>query len=136
MSRSHANPPRTQDQQDDVDSGQLEDILGALHSSSNEIEALCLVKCSDHRTNNRPMEAATPYHKRSNNTSVPSETMTEEDKIVGLEARIPSYTPEMIKMKEHLTGTMEVKSQPLIKGEKRNDLGSDGSRISNKSSAT
>ena len=43
MSTSHANPPRTQDQQDDVDSRQPGDALGALHAASNEIEALCLV---------------------------------------------------------------------------------------------
>ena len=35
MSRSHANPPRMQDQQDDVDSGQPEDISKALHAASN-----------------------------------------------------------------------------------------------------
>ena len=43
MSRSHANPPRTQDKQDDVDSRQPEDTLGALHTTSNEMETLSLV---------------------------------------------------------------------------------------------
>ena len=43
MNKSHANPSRTQDQQNDVDSGQPEDILGALHTANNDMEALCLV---------------------------------------------------------------------------------------------
>ena len=146
MSRSHANPPRTQDQQDDVNSEQPEDIPVALHAASNEMEALRLVnqrllrelaeltKCSDHKMNNRTTEAATPYHKRSNNTSTPPETITEEEKIIEPEGRIPTYPSETIETKERLTGTME--SRPLIRGEQRNDLGSDGSKISNKSSAT
>ena len=43
MSRSHTHPPRTQDQQDDVDSRQPGDIPEALHATSNEMEALRLV---------------------------------------------------------------------------------------------
>ena len=43
MSRSHANPSRMQDQQDDVDSRQPGDALEALHTASNEMEALRLV---------------------------------------------------------------------------------------------
>ena len=43
MSRSHANPPMTQDQQDDVDSRQPGDVLEALHDASNEMDALHLV---------------------------------------------------------------------------------------------
>ena len=43
MNKTHANPPRTQDQQNDVDSGQPEDILGALHAANNEMEVLRLV---------------------------------------------------------------------------------------------
>ena len=82
------------------------------------------------------MEAAIPYHRRSNNTLAPPETMTKEDKIAGLEGMIPTYPPEMIETKERLIGTMEVKSRLLIRGEKRKDLGSSGSRISNKSLAT
>ena len=43
MSMTHANPPRTQDQQNDVDSRQPGDALGGLHSTSNKMEALRLV---------------------------------------------------------------------------------------------
>ena len=43
ISRSHANPPRTQDQLDDVDSRQPGDALGSLHAAGNEMEALRLV---------------------------------------------------------------------------------------------
>ena len=43
ISRGHANPPRTQDQQDDVDNRQPGDVPGALHIASNEMEALSLV---------------------------------------------------------------------------------------------
>ena len=43
MSKSHANPPRMQDQQDDVDSRQPGDALEALHAASYEMEALRLV---------------------------------------------------------------------------------------------
>ena len=81
------------------------------------------------------MEAAIAPHGRNNNTSVPLETMTEEEKIAGPEGMILTYPPGTIKMKERLTGTMEVKGRPHIRGEKRNDLGSNGSRISNRSSA-
>ena len=47
---------------------------------------------------------------------------------------IPTYPPGMIKTKERLTQTMEVKGRPHIRGEKRNDLGRSGSRISYRSS--
>ena len=43
MRRSHANPPRTQDQQYDVDSRQSGDVPRALHAASNEMEALRLI---------------------------------------------------------------------------------------------
>ena len=43
MSMSHANPARTQDQQDDVDSQQPGDVPEALHALSNKMEALHLV---------------------------------------------------------------------------------------------
>ena len=43
MSRSHANPPRTQDQQDNVDNRQPRDAPEALHAASNEMEALFLI---------------------------------------------------------------------------------------------
>ena len=43
MSRSHVNPLRTQDQQDDVDNRQPGDALGAPQAFSNEMEALHLV---------------------------------------------------------------------------------------------
>ena len=46
MSRSHINPPRTQDQKDDVDSRQPGDALRALQAISNEMEALHLVNQS------------------------------------------------------------------------------------------
>ena len=64
MSRSHANPPRAQDQQDDVDNRQLGDALEALHTASNEMEALRLVnqlmlrELVEHtRQGQRPQEA-------------------------------------------------------------------------------
>ena len=43
MSRSHANPLRRQDQQDDVDIRQPGDALEALHAASNKMEALRLI---------------------------------------------------------------------------------------------
>ena len=42
MSRSHANPPRAQDQQGDLDSRPPGDALEALHANTEEIEALRL----------------------------------------------------------------------------------------------
>ena len=42
-SRSHVNPSRTQDQQDNVDSREPGDALEALHAVSNEMEALRLI---------------------------------------------------------------------------------------------
>ena len=74
--------------------------------------------------NNRTMEAAIPYHGRNNNTSAPLEMMMEEEKIAGPEGMIPTYPPETIETKERFIGTMEVKSLPLVREEKRNDLGS------------
>ena len=43
MSRIHVNPSRTQYHEDDVDSRQLGHALEALHATTNEMEALCLV---------------------------------------------------------------------------------------------
>ena len=149
MSRSHAHPSRTQGQWDDVDSRRSGDVPEALHAVSNEMKALRLINqrllrelaelnrwVQRPHDNNIPMEAATPYHRRSNNTSVPLETMTEEEKIAGPEGMIPTYLPKTIETKECLTRTMGVKSRPLVREEKRNDLRSGSSRISNKSSAT
>ena len=42
MSRSHANPPRTQDQQGDLDSRPPRDALETLQANTNEVEAFCL----------------------------------------------------------------------------------------------
>ena len=42
MSRSHANPPRTQDQQDDLDSRPPRDALKTLQANADEMEALRL----------------------------------------------------------------------------------------------
>ena len=83
-----------------------------------------------------PMKAAIPFHRRNNNTSVPPEMLTEEEKIVGLGAMIPTYPPEMVAMRGCLAGKTEVMSQPLISGGRGNNLGSSGSRTSNKSSTT
>ena len=89
-------------------------------------------KCSDHRMNNRPMETAIPHYRRSNSTSAPPKTMMEEEKIAISKGMIPTYSSEMIETKERLIGTMEVKSRPPIRGERRNDLRSNGFRTSNK----
>ena len=77
MSRSHANPPRTQDQQDDVDSKQPGDALGALHAISNEMEALrlvnqCLLRelAELTRQGQRPQEAQQAHEGRN---TVPQE---------------------------------------------------------------
>ena len=43
MSKNHSNPPRTQDQQDNVDSRQPRDALEALNTASNDMEALRLI---------------------------------------------------------------------------------------------
>ena len=43
MNKSNTNPPRTQERQDDVDSRQLGDDFGALHTAGNEMGALRLV---------------------------------------------------------------------------------------------
>ena len=42
MSRSHANPPRAQDQQGDLDSRPLRDALETLQVNTDDIEALHL----------------------------------------------------------------------------------------------
>ena len=42
MSRSHANPPRTQDQQGDLDSRPPRDALETLQANTGEMEALRL----------------------------------------------------------------------------------------------
>ena len=48
----------------------------------------------------------------------------------------PTYLPEMVAMRGCLAETTEVMSQPLISKGRGNNLGSSGSRTSNKSSAT
>ena len=42
MSRSHADPPRAQDQQGDLDSRPLRDAFETLQANTNEVEALRL----------------------------------------------------------------------------------------------
>ena len=42
MSKSHAGPPKAQDQQGDLDSRPLRDDLKTLHANTDEMEALCL----------------------------------------------------------------------------------------------
>ena len=42
MSRSHANPPRTQDKQGDLDSRPPRDALKTLQANTEEVEALRL----------------------------------------------------------------------------------------------
>ena len=149
MSRSHANPPRMQDQQDGVDSRQLGDSLGALHTANNEMEALHLVnqpllrerrnspkKGNAHRRHDRPMKVAIRFHKRNSNTSVPPETLKEEEKIAEPGSMILTYPPGMVTMRGCLVGTTEVMSQPLISRRRGNNLGISGSRTSKESSAT
>ena len=149
MSRSHANPQRTQDRQDDIDNGQPKDIPEALHVASNEMEALHLVNqrflrelAELTRQVQRPQDEQQAHGGRN---TIPQEEQQHlgaprDDDGRGENSRTRGQDPnvplETIETKERLTGTMEVKSRPLIRGEKRNDLGSDGSRISNKSSAT
>ena len=149
MSRSHANPPRTQDQQDDVDSRQPGDTLGALSVASNVMEALRLVNqrllrelAELTRQEQRPQEAQQACE--GHNTSPRDEqqhlgapeTLTGEEKIVGPGGMIPTYPPEMVAMRGCLEGTTEVKIQPLISRGRGNNLRNSGSKTSNKSSAT
>ena len=81
------------------------------------------------------MKAAIPLHRRNSNTLAPPKTLTEEEKIAGPEGMIPTYLPEMVAMSGCLAGTTDVMSQPLISRIRGNNLGSSGSRTSNKSSA-
>ena len=83
-----------------------------------------------------PMKAGIPLHRRSSNTSAPTEALTEEEKIAGLGGMIPMFPSETVAMRKCLTGTTKVKSQPPINKGRRNNLGSIGSRTSNKSSTT
>ena len=82
------------------------------------------------------VKAVIPFHKRNSSTSVPPETLTEEEKIPGPRGMIPTYPSEMVAMRGCQAGTMEVMSQPFISRGRGNNLGSNGSRTSNKSSAT
>ena len=106
MSRSHANPPRTQDQQDDVDSKQPGDALGALYAASNKMESLRLVNqrllrelAELTRQEQRPQKAQQACE--GHNTSPRDEqqhlgapeTLTGEEKIVGPGRMIPTYPP-------------------------------------------
>ena len=83
-----------------------------------------------------PMKVAIPFHRRSSNTSTPPETLTEEEKIIGPGSMIPTYPLEMVAMRGCLAGTTEVMSQPLINRGRGSNLGSNGSKTSNKSSTT
>ena len=72
MSRSNANPPRTEDQQDDMDSRQLGDDLGALHIVGNDMEVLRLINqrllrelVELTRQVQRPQEAQQAYEGRN-----------------------------------------------------------------------
>ena len=56
------------------------------------------------------MKAVILFHRRNSKTSVPLETLTEEEKIAELGGMIPTYPPEMVAMRGCLAGTTEVMS--------------------------
>ena len=82
------------------------------------------------------MKVVIPVNRRSSNTSVPPETLTKEEKIVGPGGMIPTHPPEMVEMRGCLARTKEVTRQPLISRRRGNNLGSSDSRKFNKSSVT
>ena len=149
MSRSHANPLRTQDQQDNIDNRQLGDVPGALHAASNEMEVLRLVNqrllrelAELTRQVQHPQDSQQAYegrntvsHEEQHHLGAPGgvDGGEENSRTRGHDPYIP---PETVAMRECLTGTTEAKSQPLVSRGRRNDLGSSGFTTSNKNSTT
>ena len=82
------------------------------------------------------MKAATPFHRRNNNTLAPPEMLTEVEKIAEPGGMIPTYPPGMVAMRGCLAGTTEVMSQPFISRGRGSNLGSSGSMTFNKSPTT
>ena len=104
MSRSHANPPRTQDQQGDLDSRPLRDALETLQANTDEMEALRL-------TNQRllrDLEELTRQMQRpqeeQRHHDVPREVDGEKETSQAKESD-PYKPPKRIAMREFLVGT-------------------------------
>ena len=100
-----------------------------------------LVELTEQRQ--RPQKEQKAQQAREGRNTIPQEeqqhlgapkTLTEEEKIAEPGGMIPTYSPGMGAMRGCLVGTKEVMSQPLINKGRGNNLGSNGSRTSNKSS--
>ena len=149
-SRSHANPPRMQDQQGNVDSRPLRGTLETLHANTNEMEALCLTnqrrfgeswsnslgKYNAPRRRDRPEKAETPLPKKNNNTSTLLEKQMKKEKLAKLGSMTLTNPLERIAMRRGMVGTTEAIDPSFIGRRQGSGHGSRVSETSSKSSAT
>ena len=146
-SRSHANPPRMQDQQGNVDSRPPEGTLETLHANTDEMEALRLTnqrllrelgqltrKIQRSRRRDRPEKAKTPLPKKNSNTSNLLEKQMEKEKLAKPMSMTLTNPLERIAMRRGMVGTTEAMDPSFIRRRQGSGHGSRGSRTSNKSS--
>ena len=126
-SQSHANPPRMQDQQGDIDSRPPEGTLETLQANTDEMEALRLTnqrllreleQLTRHmqrpRRRNRPEKAKTPLPKKNSNTSTLLEKQMKKEKLAKPGSMTLTNSLEKIAMRRDMVGRTEAMGPPLI----------------------
>ena len=148
-SRSHANPPRIQDQQGNSDSRPPASALETIHDNTNEMEALRLtnqrlIREVEQLTGQMQCPQEVRQAQEGHNTSLQGEQPhlgpPREAEIEAESSQARGHEPHLALREERneaiLEGTSEKMNQPLLSKEWGSDHGSRGSRASNRSSAT
>ena len=148
-SRSHANPPRMQDQQGNSDSRPPAGALKTIHDNTNEMEALrltnqCVIRELEQLTRQMQRPQKVRQAQEGHNTTPQGEQPhlgpLREEEIKAESSRARGHEPHLAPREEHneaiLGGNIGNDEQPLLSKEWGSNHGSRGLRASNRSSAT
>ena len=147
-SRSHANPPRIQDQPGGVDSRPPGGMLETMQVNTNKVEALCvtnqhLLKELEQLTRQiqRPKETRQARKDQTllpekSNTSTLVEKRIEKEKLATPGSMILTNPPERIATRRGVAGTTKAMGPSFISRRQRRGRGSRGSGTSSKKPAT
>ena len=148
-SKSHANPPRMQDQQGNVDSRPPTDVLETIHDNTNEMEALRLtnqrlIRGLEQLTRQMQRPREVRQTQEGHNTTPqeeqphlgPPREVESEAESSRAKGHEPHLTPREECNEAILGGNIGNDEPTLLGKEWGSDHGSRGSRASNRSSAT
>ena len=147
-SKSHANPPRMQDQLGDVDSRPPGGTLETVQVNKDEVEVFRIT--NQHllrefeqltRQIQRPQETRQARKgqnlvTREDNTSTLIEKQIEKEKLLTPGSMVLTNPPERIATRRGMAGTTKAMGPSFISRRQRSGRGSKGSRISSENSAT